>query len=74
MAKSELKPVPAVVPAAINLATKRAAICKSCGGFDGVDDAVIEAKWANTPAGDRDELLRVLRGETKTPHAEGMGN
>lgn len=62
MAKSEAKPV---VPAEIDLATKRAAICKSCGGFDGVEDTVIEAKWSATPADDRAELLRVLRGEPK---------
>lgn len=58
MAKA--KPEPLVETIEPNTATKRAAIQATCGGWDTLPDSAIVAKWANTTAEDRAEMLRVL--------------
>lgn len=57
MAKAENKPAAAMQP---DIATKRAAIMATCGGWEGASDETIAHKWANTNAQDRAEMLKVL--------------
>lgn len=61
MAKADHKPAAAMQP---DIATKRAAIMATCGGWEGASDEAIAQKWANTDAQDRAEMLKVLAQKT----------
>lgn len=59
MAKNVVPATP-VDPDKCDAETMRSAIDASCGGWSGVSDDTIAAKWASTPRADRVEMLAVL--------------